>query len=62
MLGVTAGRPASPYKGSDAYDCRLHWKFNELDAYTAVLINDDWVILARGGGYFSVNDKFLVNK
>lgn len=57
-----AGRPASPYKGSDAYDRRLHWKFNELEAYTAVLINNDWVIFVRGGGYFSVNDKFLVNK
>ncbi|MGZ7259891.1 DUF7422 family protein, partial [Streptococcus pyogenes] len=45
-----AGRPASPYKGSDAYDRRLHWKFNELEAYTAVLINNDWVILVRGDG------------
>lgn len=57
-----AGRPASPYKGSDAYDRRLHWKFNEIEAYTAVLINNDWVILVRYGGYFKVANEFLVNK
>jgi len=55
-----AGRPATRAFGSDGYDDRLHWKFNNSDDYSPVIINGDVVVLAKFG-YFTVPQEFIIN-
>lgn len=54
-----AGRPASPAKGSDAYQTRRHWKFNTPDDYW-MLDESINTVYIRGGGFFEVAEEFRI--
>ena len=55
------GRPASKAPGSDAFENRVHWKFNGPDVYVMISSVKD-IVYTRGNGYFKVDPKYYVDK